>query len=260
MNYQKHYDALIERAKNRLLEGYCERHHIIPRCMGGNNAANNLVDLTAEEHYVAHQLLVKIYPDNSKLVYAAHMMTVAPRSSGSFIRNNKQYQWIRKKMAEIYAGENNPAKKPQNRKKLSIAMKERLAKNPESNPMKNEEIRDRHKQKMNLLFSGKNNPTHRPEVLEKMSSSMIEFYKNNPEAKETISLQRKEWHKNNPDKHPSKNKDTREKMSNSLKETYKNNPELRMKRSIARKEYLKNNPDAIKPLIAARKKAAKTVK
>jgi hypothetical protein len=33
-----------------------------------------------------------------------------------------------------------------------------------------------------------------------------------------------------------------------------------MKRSIARKEYLKNNPDAIKPLIAARKKAAKTVK
>ena len=101
MNYQKHYDALMNRANNRLLEGYCERHHIIPRCMGGNNDANNLVDLTAEEHYVAHQLLVKIYPDNSKLVYAAKMMTV---SSHVNVRNNKLYGWIKRKLSETNKG------------------------------------------------------------------------------------------------------------------------------------------------------------
>ena len=94
MNYQKHYDSLMNRAKNRLLEGYCETHHIIPRCMGGTDDPTNLVDLTAEEHYVAHQLLVKIYPHNSKLVYAANMMTV---SSHVNVRNNKLYGWIRKK-------------------------------------------------------------------------------------------------------------------------------------------------------------------
>lgn len=47
MNYAAHYERLIERAKNRVLEGYRERHHILPRCMGGTNAPDNLVDLTA---------------------------------------------------------------------------------------------------------------------------------------------------------------------------------------------------------------------
>ena len=105
MNYQKHYDALMNRAKNRLLEGYCETHHIIPRCMGGKNDEDNLVDLTAEEHYIAHQLLVKIYPHNFKLVYAANMMTC---SSHVNVRNNKLYGWIRRKMSEANRGNKNP--------------------------------------------------------------------------------------------------------------------------------------------------------
>ncbi|XAO17074.1 homing endonuclease [Escherichia phage FL23] len=60
MNYEKIYNSLIDRARNRALTGYKERHHIIPKCLGGSNDASNLVDLTPEEHYVAHQLLVKI--------------------------------------------------------------------------------------------------------------------------------------------------------------------------------------------------------
>ena len=70
MDYTKHYNLLIERAKNRLLECYTERHHIVPRCMGGSDDLDNLVDLTPEEHYVAHQLLVKMHPGEHKLVYA----------------------------------------------------------------------------------------------------------------------------------------------------------------------------------------------
>lgn len=68
MNYKKHYDLPITRGKNRMLEGYVERHHIIPRCMGGTDDLENLVDLTPEEHYVAHQLLVKMNPTNHKLI------------------------------------------------------------------------------------------------------------------------------------------------------------------------------------------------
>lgn len=75
MNYQLHYDRLIERAKNRVLGGYCEKHHIIPKCMGGNNDKENLVKLTPEEHYLAHLLLIKIFPSNSKLVWAVFRMT-----------------------------------------------------------------------------------------------------------------------------------------------------------------------------------------
>lgn len=98
MDYQSHYNKLIDRAKNRLLEGYTENHHIIPRCMNGSNKKNNIVSLTPEEHYVAHQLLVKIYLNEPKLVYAAHMMTVG--SPDHDYRNNKLYGWLRKKLSE----------------------------------------------------------------------------------------------------------------------------------------------------------------
>ena len=65
MNYKKIYDSLIERGKNRNLNEYGEKHHIVPKCLGGSNKKENLVKLTPEEHYVAHQLLVKIYPNNN---------------------------------------------------------------------------------------------------------------------------------------------------------------------------------------------------
>lgn len=96
MNYLKHYETLIERSKNRTLDCYVERHHIVPRCMNGTDDPDNIAILTPEEHYVAHQLLVKLHPGNPKLVYAAHMMTMG---SADVQRNNKLYGWLRKKHA-----------------------------------------------------------------------------------------------------------------------------------------------------------------
>jgi hypothetical protein len=93
MNYLRHYELLINRAKLRKLEVY-ETHHIIPRCVGGTNDLENLVNLTPEEHYIAHQLLIKIYPGNPKLIYAAMMMTRG-RSS------NKIYGWLRRRFIEV---------------------------------------------------------------------------------------------------------------------------------------------------------------
>jgi hypothetical protein len=95
MNYQKHYNLLMNRAKHRKLEGYCESHHILPICMGGEGTEE--VILTPEEHYVAHQLLVKIYPNNFELVYAANMMTV---SGIGQVRSNKKYGWLKRKFSE----------------------------------------------------------------------------------------------------------------------------------------------------------------
>lgn len=90
MDYRRHYDALIGRARSRKLEGYVERHHVVPKCMGGTNDRSNLVRLTPEEHYVAHQLLVKMHPGNGKLIFAASVMTVGAG------RSNKKYGWLRK--------------------------------------------------------------------------------------------------------------------------------------------------------------------
>ena len=57
--YKVWHDNIIAKAKNRILEGYKEIHHIIPRCVGGNNSKDNLVSLTAKEHFIIHMLLCK---------------------------------------------------------------------------------------------------------------------------------------------------------------------------------------------------------
>lgn len=62
MNYNKIYDDLIARAQSRVtVDGYKERHHIIPKSMGGSDDESNLVDLTAREHFVAHNCLARIH-------------------------------------------------------------------------------------------------------------------------------------------------------------------------------------------------------
>lgn len=98
MNYITHYTKLIERAKNRILDGYSEKHHIVPKCMAGTNDKNNLVYLTPEEHYIAHQLLIKIYPDNKELIYAAIMMCVYSETNDKR-SNNKLFGWLRRRLA-----------------------------------------------------------------------------------------------------------------------------------------------------------------
>ena len=107
MNYQKIYDTIILRGKERVLDGYKEVHHVIPRCMGGSDEHSNLVELTPEEHYLCHLLLVKIYPSNIKLVKAAMFMV---SSNNNQQRNNKAYGWLKRQYSDYMRGPNNPQK------------------------------------------------------------------------------------------------------------------------------------------------------
>lgn len=99
--YKSHYEKLINRAKTRVIEGYVEKHHIVPKCLGGSNDKSNLVKISAEEHYVAHQLLVKMFPENKKLIYAANMMCVG-KDSDCKRPHNKQYKWLKLKVSELH--------------------------------------------------------------------------------------------------------------------------------------------------------------
>ena len=101
MNYEAHYDRLISRARTRVNTGYVEVHHVLPRCMGGTNDPNNLVALTAEEHFVAHQLLCKMHPTIRGLAFAAQVMTASiagPRVG------NKLFGWLRRRYAQAQKG------------------------------------------------------------------------------------------------------------------------------------------------------------
>jgi Salmonella phage homing endonuclease len=97
VNYATHYERLVDRARTRPVVGYVERHHVVPKCLGGSNAPENIVRLTPEEHYVAHQLLVKMHPGNHRLVWAAAAMTNQTQVQR---RGNKLYGWLRRLFAE----------------------------------------------------------------------------------------------------------------------------------------------------------------
>lgn len=72
--YSRWYFQLMERSFTRTLEGYTEKHHIIPRCLGGSNERSNIAVLTAREHYIAHLLLTKM-SDDHRLKFGFVMMT-----------------------------------------------------------------------------------------------------------------------------------------------------------------------------------------
>ena len=120
MNIQKHYNLLIQKRQTNLVEGITEIHHIVPRCMGGTDSKDNLVKLTPREHFIAHWMLTKIYPDNNKLKYALFCMVRDPH--GHRVFTSKYYDKAKKVLAEqkrLDFIENNPMYTKSARDKMS---------------------------------------------------------------------------------------------------------------------------------------------
>lgn len=95
--YLKEYVILIELSKYRginkkVLTGYYEKHHIIPKCVGGEDKPNNYVLLTYREHIKAHYLLTKIYPENEKIAYAYFRTCNSSGGSKEEILNFSSYE------------------------------------------------------------------------------------------------------------------------------------------------------------------------
>lgn len=89
MDYKKIYYQIVDRAKNRKLDEYKETHHIIPKCIGGSNKAENLVELTAKEHFLCHMLLCEIYPDEKKLTHAFWLMVIGRQKTKKVVKQYK---------------------------------------------------------------------------------------------------------------------------------------------------------------------------
>jgi hypothetical protein len=90
MNYEKIYDDLMTdrlnqkplRLKQKRNGFYFEGHHIIPKSKGGTGNSNrpknnnNIVLLTAREHFLAHWLLWRIYRDRSTSLSFHKMLSI----------------------------------------------------------------------------------------------------------------------------------------------------------------------------------------
>ena len=86
------YNEIINNAINsNRVKGniYYENHHITPKSMGGSNSNNNLVLLTAREHFICHYLLTKFTTGNAKnkMIYAFNIMAISGNNQQRYINS-----------------------------------------------------------------------------------------------------------------------------------------------------------------------------
>ena len=104
MNYLHVYNQIIINRKNNPIKGYTERHHIVPRSLGGNNNKSNKVRLTAREHFICHLLLTKMYPKHTKewicMAAAFHRMFCTTKDQKRYVCQSRWYEYKKKILSE----------------------------------------------------------------------------------------------------------------------------------------------------------------
>jgi len=160
MNYQRIHDNIIERAKTRVLEGYKETHHIVPRCLGGTDDKTNLVDLTAKEHFLIHRLLTKIHK-NEKIKHAFAMMSVTRTNPNKYMFVDYCISSRTYEQAKIVLSERRKGKKLSNstKKKISDKLKGRVFSESTIEKMKKPKS-ESHRKNISLSKTGENNPAY----------------------------------------------------------------------------------------------------
>ena len=189
MNHQKIYENLIQKAKNEHRQKgknvYYENHHILPSCLDGTNDEDNLVFLTAKEHFIAHKLLTKIYAKNISITRAFNLMV--HMNKDKYALSSRDYAYavelyrscpVSEETKEKIRQHGNKGRKfsQEFKDKISKTMKEKELFKGEKNPMYGKKHSEESLHKMrNRVFSeeskllmsqnhanvlGKNNPVY----------------------------------------------------------------------------------------------------
>ena len=99
---QLHFDRYIKFINSRptrlkkTKDLYTERHHIIPRSLGGSNDKDNLILLTGREHFIAHLILWKAFGGKAAHAFSI-MQTFSPDHQGKryFKLTSRQFEQLR---------------------------------------------------------------------------------------------------------------------------------------------------------------------
>ena len=114
--YTRWYNQIVERARFRITEDYTETHHILPRSLGGSDDIDNVVELTAREHFICHWLLVKMTTGEAhyKMLNALRMMRAEKPGQKRYQTaiTSRVYESIKQEYSRLQSerirGENNP--------------------------------------------------------------------------------------------------------------------------------------------------------
>lgn len=200
MTYQEFIDNILNtRGRFACGDEYHERHHIVPRCMGGTNDEDNLIDLFAREHFEVHRLLALENPENDSLVYAWWMMAHTNNANQrDYEITAEEYEEARIKfsyfhsvtMSGKFAGDKNyfydihlcGDKHPmygrkhtlESREKMSQALKGKMS--GENNPRYGTQVTQETRQKISEAnkgrFAGENNPRYGIKITEEIKEKI----------------------------------------------------------------------------------------
>lgn len=145
--YTRLYHILIEKSRQMSFPIY-EKHHILPKSLGGENKPDNIVNVSPRIHFILHRLLPKMVdgPSKTKMNYALWRM-MHPQSkhhSRIYVITSRLYESLKNEI------------------RLEVKM---------NNPMKRPEV-------VNKLIGQK-----RPKQSDHMKTWSVEYWKNNPRRK-----------------------------------------------------------------------------
>lgn len=167
MTYNEFIQNILNtRGRFACSDRYHERHHIVPKCMNGDNSKDNLIDLYAREHFIAHKLLAEENPQNYQLKYAYWNMCQCTGRDGQdkYIPTPEEYEDARIFCHEAMSGENHPwygkHHTKETKEKISVSRKGKYK--GEDNPFFGKRHSEEDIEKMKGTHSGKNNPKSKP--------------------------------------------------------------------------------------------------
>lgn len=233
--YNEFINHILEtRGRFECKDEYHERHHIIPKCLGGSDEKENLIDLFAREHFIAHKLLAEENPESDSLIFAWCCMAFAKNDyEHRYELTPEEYEEARKALSETLkdklTGENNPhyGKRHSEETKRIISEKiKAIMQIPENNPWygkhPTEEMLQKMRESQRKRFSN-------PEEREKISKALKGKYcgENHPwygrhhteETKQIISEKVTEW-LSNKENHPMFGKQHSEKTKEKISKNH----------------------------------------
>lgn len=206
MNHEKHYKLLINKAKTRTLSNdvYVEKHHILPKSLGGSNCLSNIVVLTGREHFIAHMLLAHIY--GKGMWQAAIMMKHSPTNSRKI--NSRLYHIAKANWAIYQTGQKREKSvgeaisKSKIGKKLSEETKQKMSLVRKGKPRAGDPTKWKHseeaKAKMSIsqkgagkrlpIMRGEDNPMKRSEIAAKISAAKKAYWAKKRIEKQEIQI------------------------------------------------------------------------
>lgn len=251
--YTEKYDFLINYYKtyNGTLTMYCEKHHIIPRSLGGTNDLKNIVILPADMHYLAHYFLPLMYEEQNNEIGRKRMLNAfilfknrlhISDTFNTLLSECKEYsrlrseaiELIRQRQIELFSDpiyrEANRRRNiqryidnPELRKECSFRAKKWMKEKPES---------------FKKMIESHIIAMKRPEVRKKISEIAKNRFKD-PEFIRKYSLAQKKRYKNPEEREKAhqlqlgriRSDESKSKQSKTARQRYINNPELRKRNS-----------------------------